>query len=54
MVQNKEALAEKRGELVGVLTAISAVSKQLARDLTALERRWEEQTEGGEDDDEKV
>ena len=54
MTKTKEDLAEKREELIGVLTAISAVSKRLARDLTALEHRWEEQPEGGEDDDEKV
>ena len=54
MTQNKKALAEKREEIIGVLTAISAVSKQLARDLTTLEHRWEEQMEGGDGDDEKV
>ena len=49
MVVNKEnlakkrrELAEKREELAGVLTAISVVSKKLARQLAALEYEYEE------------
>jgi len=33
---------ERNEELIGVLTAISIVSKRLARQLTALERRHTE------------
>jgi len=39
MIANKEILAEKREELVGVLTAISVVSKKLAGQLSMLEHR---------------
>jgi len=39
MVVNKEILDEKRGELAGVLAAISVVSRKLAVQLSALERR---------------
>jgi hypothetical protein len=37
-------------ELAGVLTAISVVSKRLAKRLTALQRRDGRFTEGGEHD----
>lgn len=37
-------------ELADVLTAISVVSKRLARKLTALSRQDEQKTEGGKSD----
>lgn len=37
-------------ELAGVLTAISVVSKRLARKLTVLSRQENEKTEGGKSD----
>jgi len=44
LAENKETFAEKRGEfiekrdeLLGVLTAISVVSRKLAKELAALE-----------------
>ena len=39
--------AEKNAELVGVLTAISIVSKRLAGRLAALERKQTENQRGG-------
>lgn len=37
---------ERNEELIGVLTAISIVSKRLAGRLTALEHQYEEKTRG--------
>ena len=49
MAENKETFAEKRGEfiekrdeLLGVLTAISVVSRKLAKELAALELEHDE------------
>lgn len=54
--QEKEAHAEHRDheideELADVLTAISVVSKRLARKLTMLARQDKEKTEGGKTDE---
>jgi len=38
---------ETNEELIGVLTAISVVSKRLAGRLAAKERRWEDEAKGG-------
>ena len=48
MIANKENLIEKREELIGVLTAISVVSRRLAGQLSALERRRDEATNPSE------
>ena len=42
---------ERNEELIGVLTAISIVSKRLAKRLTALERARTERTKGVRDND---
>lgn len=54
--QEKQAHAEHRDreideELADVLTAISVVSKRLARKLTTLARQDKEKTEGGKTDE---
>lgn len=38
-------------ELVGILTAISVVSKRLAKKLTTLSRQDRQETEGGKSDE---
>jgi hypothetical protein len=43
--------SEMDEELVDVLTAISVVSKRLARKLTALSRQDRKKTEGGKSDE---
>lgn len=42
---------ERNEELIGVLTAISIVSKRLAGRLTALEHQYAEKTRGGKCND---
>ena len=42
---------ERNEELIGVLTAISIVSKRLAKRLTAFERARTERTKGVRDND---
>ena len=42
LAKKRRELAEKREELAGVLTAISVVSKKLARQLAALDHEYEE------------